>query len=565
MNFLLDNPMLVSIGALLLALPLVWWLARRPSAAKTAAAEGERLDTLAGWPPEPTRIMRPSERIAFSTLRMALPGYLILAQVPISRFISVPKRNSHVEWMRRIGNQCVDFLICDVTSKVIAVVEVMPPSEQITERLRARAERIERSLGAAGIKVHTWHEERLPSIESARLKIVPNAPAIPTDMRRRAVFASAVPETVVAAAAPVAGFAMADLALAEALTVLAAVAVDDEQHLVRRTGLRLADRALDLAELLHQVRLRREAPRRVGDDDVGAARLAGDDRVEGDAGRVAALLRDDLDLRSIRLAGPHRPCHELLARRGAECVGGGQQHLAVGVHQVARQLADGRRLAGAVDAADHHHGRHGFADHEVALERQQQLGEDPGQQLAHRLRVTELQAGDAPAQLVEQPDGRLGAGVGLQQRRLEVLVELVGQLGADERLGERRAGAPEPAAQASEPVVAGLAVAGSNANGRFGDRRGRGSCDRSVCGEGGRCGGGRRRDGGGRGDGRGRDGSGRLGRRRVARRRRLAAQQLADVGVQPIAERAARLAGRRIAVALEESEHRRGSARKAPR
>ena len=219
MNFLLENPALVSIGALLLAMPLVWWLARRPSAIKAAAAEGERLDTLAGWPPEPTRIMRPSERIAFSTLRMALPGYLILAQVPVSRFISVPKRNSHVEWMRRIGSQCVDFLICDVTSKVIAVVEVMPPSEQITDRLRARAERIERSLGAAGIKVHTWHEERLPSIESARLKIVPNAPAIPSDMRRRAVFASAVPETVVAAAVPAAGFAMADLAMAEAITV----------------------------------------------------------------------------------------------------------------------------------------------------------------------------------------------------------------------------------------------------------------------------------------------------------------------------------------------------------
>ena len=218
MDFLLENPLLVSIGALLLALPLVWWLARRPAAVKAAAADGDRLDTLAGWPPEPTRIMRPSERLAFSTLRMALPGYLILAQVPVSRFISVPKRNSHVEWMRRIGTQCVDFLICDVTSKVIAVVEVMPPTAQMTERLRARADRLERTLGAAGIKLHTWNEERLPSIESARLKIVPNAPAIPTDMRRRAAVASTVPETVVAAGMP-AAFAGADLAMAHAMAV----------------------------------------------------------------------------------------------------------------------------------------------------------------------------------------------------------------------------------------------------------------------------------------------------------------------------------------------------------
>lgn len=228
MDVLFENPLLLTAGALLLALPLVWWLVRRPAAPRgAAAADGDRLDTLAGWPPEPTRIMRPPERIAYSTLRMALPGYLILAQVPVSRFIAVPKRNSHVEWMRRIGSQCVDFLICDVSSKVIAVVEVMPPSEQLTERVKVRSERLARTLGAAGIKVHVWHEERLPSIESARMKIVPDAPAIPAELKQRAVFASAVPEPVSAAGAPyaagaagaVGGMVVADLALAEAITV----------------------------------------------------------------------------------------------------------------------------------------------------------------------------------------------------------------------------------------------------------------------------------------------------------------------------------------------------------
>ena len=61
-------------------------------------------------------------------------------------------------------------------------------------------------------------------------------------------------------------------------------------------------------------------------------------------GRVAALLADDLDLVAI---GPDR---ELLARGGAEGVGRGQQHLLLGLGQVARQLADAGRLAGAVDA-----------------------------------------------------------------------------------------------------------------------------------------------------------------------------------------------------------------------
>ncbi len=87
---------------------------------------GDRLDTLAGWPPTPTQILRTSERIAYSTLRLALPGYMILAQVPIARFITVPKRNSYAEWMRRLGSQCVDLVVCDVTSQVVAVVEIRP-------------------------------------------------------------------------------------------------------------------------------------------------------------------------------------------------------------------------------------------------------------------------------------------------------------------------------------------------------------------------------------------------------------------------------------------------------
>ncbi len=121
----------VSVVALLCALPIVWWLARAGRRCRARSRPAERLDTLAGWPPEPTRILRSSERLAFSTLKLALPGYLILAQVPLARFLTVPKRNSYAEWMRRLGNQCVDFVVCDVTSQVVAVVEVRPPMDQL--------------------------------------------------------------------------------------------------------------------------------------------------------------------------------------------------------------------------------------------------------------------------------------------------------------------------------------------------------------------------------------------------------------------------------------------------
>ena len=181
----MDPFYLLSVAAAVCAIPLIWWLARRQGVSNRPEQPAERLDTLIGWPPEPTRILRSSERLAFSTLKLALPGYMILAQVPIARFLAVPKRNSYAEWMRRLGSQCVDFVICDVTSQVVAVVEVRPPPDRLDERVRARFDRVERVLKAADITVHVWNEEKLPTIEAARERILPGAPAVPPGMAKR--------------------------------------------------------------------------------------------------------------------------------------------------------------------------------------------------------------------------------------------------------------------------------------------------------------------------------------------------------------------------------------------
>jgi hypothetical protein len=161
------------------------WRMRRKGRGSDAAMAEDRIDTLAGWPPEATRILRTGERIAYSTLKLALPGYMILAQVPIARFINVPKRNSYAEWMRRLGSQCVDFVFCDVTSQVVAVIDVRAPPAQISERLRRRHDRLARSLKAAGIPVHVWTEGELPSVEAVRTRIVPSIPALPADVASR--------------------------------------------------------------------------------------------------------------------------------------------------------------------------------------------------------------------------------------------------------------------------------------------------------------------------------------------------------------------------------------------
>ena len=190
----MDTYLIVAL-VIVSALLLVAWLRIRRPRRGSAGAEAERLDTLIGWPPEATRIMRTPERLALSTLKLALPGYMIFAQVPIARFVNVPKRNSYAEWMRRIGSQCVDFVVCDMTSQVVAAIDVRRPEPQVSDRVRRRTERLARTLRAVGITLHVWNEESLPSVESARTTLLPHLPAaVPAEVvaQKTAARASAV-------------------------------------------------------------------------------------------------------------------------------------------------------------------------------------------------------------------------------------------------------------------------------------------------------------------------------------------------------------------------------------
>ena len=90
----------------------------------------------------------------------------------------------------------------------------------------------------------------------------------------------------------------------------------------------------------------------VDDDDVAAVAARALDRVVGDGRRVAAALSLD-ELR----AGALGPDAELLLGRGAERVGRGDDDRVAVLAQAVRELADRRRLAGAVDADDEHDAR----------------------------------------------------------------------------------------------------------------------------------------------------------------------------------------------------------------
>lgn len=179
MDFSLANPLdgaLLLAGGLILVALLAWRLraqrgtpASRPGRPRTLDA----VDTVIGWPPEATRVLTVRHQRAMEVLRRAMPGHLILAQVPLSHFIKVPTRLSYVEWLRRVGHVCVDLMVCDAASNVVAIIEVRQADRAESERARKRHQRVERVLRAAGIPLHVWNESVLPDPVAVRRALLP--------------------------------------------------------------------------------------------------------------------------------------------------------------------------------------------------------------------------------------------------------------------------------------------------------------------------------------------------------------------------------------------------------
>jgi hypothetical protein len=167
---------LLLIAALVLVGGLVIWKmstrSAKPAAKRNKPRSLEALDTLQSWQPQATRILTTAERKAYLALRGGLPEHIILAQVPLARFVKVPTRHSYSEWLRRVGLLCADLVVCDSSSQVIAVVDIRAPEAQEKERTSQRHNRMDRVLEAAGIPLHVWREDALPSATGARNAIL---------------------------------------------------------------------------------------------------------------------------------------------------------------------------------------------------------------------------------------------------------------------------------------------------------------------------------------------------------------------------------------------------------
>lgn len=154
------------IAALTISALLLAWLWARRRGGTVRKPPAENLDTVQSWTPQAVRVLTLPERKAYDLVRKALPGRLVLAQVPLARFISVPTRHSYSDWLTRVGRLSVDLIVCDKSSRVVAVVDVRTPGQ--SQRSQRRHDRMTQVLEAAGIRVLHWSAEALPSASEVR-------------------------------------------------------------------------------------------------------------------------------------------------------------------------------------------------------------------------------------------------------------------------------------------------------------------------------------------------------------------------------------------------------------
>jgi hypothetical protein len=182
--------------------------------------------------------------------------------------------------------------------------------------------------------------------------------------------------------------------------------------MVRRAGIEALNDPFDLLQLFHQSAGGMHAPGRIDDQCVDAARLGRNERVVHDGRRIGAMpLRDHVSLRA------SAPLLELFHGSGTKRVGCCQQYRVLRLAQQMRELADRRRLAGAVDAYYEHHRGTGRRESEWHFDRLQQLHDTAGE--------GGMQILAAPgAQHVEQRARGIDTDIGAEQSRFELLAPL---------------------------------------------------------------------------------------------------------------------------------------------
>lgn len=161
MNSVEPSTAIALVAAALMMLSLL--VMRRRGASGRRPSRPTEAET-AKFTPQAVRVMTSAEREAYKLLTQAMPGGVVLAQVPLTRFLRVQGKQG--DWVQQANGLSADLLLCDAGSRVLVVVNVR--SSLASEKSRRRNDTMLRLLKAAGIKVLSWSDAAMPDLATVR-------------------------------------------------------------------------------------------------------------------------------------------------------------------------------------------------------------------------------------------------------------------------------------------------------------------------------------------------------------------------------------------------------------
>lgn len=123
-------------------------------------------DILSKYRPVAVRVLTGAEREALELVRRALPERVVMAQVPLVRYLRVEDKRVEDDWLRSLSILSADILVCDASSRPLLAIDVHPAS--MPARAMERHERMKRVLESVGVEMVVWQDGRLPDLDRAR-------------------------------------------------------------------------------------------------------------------------------------------------------------------------------------------------------------------------------------------------------------------------------------------------------------------------------------------------------------------------------------------------------------
>jgi len=153
----------IALSLLVGALPLFFWLIRRPARVKPLPTE---------WALTARPVFSADERRVYKLMHDALPHHIVLSKLPLVRFCQPSDPNEVQFWYDLLGSINVTFAVCSANGRVLAAIDLDTDRGNSRRTLQIK----QSVLGACRVRYLRCPVDNLPSAAELQL-LVPSSTA----------------------------------------------------------------------------------------------------------------------------------------------------------------------------------------------------------------------------------------------------------------------------------------------------------------------------------------------------------------------------------------------------